>query len=93
MSLFTHKRPFVSLDAESQVMLCLAGLEQASSCQVMSRKKRDERKIRERQGLASHSCRVGGSKGPAGHGRYSCPARSPVAGWKETRAQDWLAAR
>lgn len=31
MSLFTHRKPFASLDAELQVMLCRAGLEQVSS--------------------------------------------------------------
>lgn len=69
-SLFTHKRPFVPLDAESQEVLCLAGLGQASPLSGDEMRERDKSETREGQELAWHFCRVGGSKGPPGMGGF-----------------------
>lgn len=50
------------LGAESQVMLCLAGIEHVNSLSGDVTGKKDRSEIREGCGLDLHSCRVGGSE-------------------------------
>lgn len=50
------------LGAESQEMLCLAGIEHVSSLSGDVTGKKDRSEIREGRGLDLHSCRVGGSE-------------------------------
>lgn len=59
MSWFTYKRPPLPLDAESRVMLCLAGLEHVRSLSCDVTGKKDKSEIREDWELDLHFCRMG----------------------------------